>query len=137
MGNEFHVERLGEAEHFSADVTDAERTQRQADKPDAHVLGTLVESCGPGTGQSILDQELAGEGEHERNDRHSHRAADTIGGDDDGDAGLRAGLDIYVIVANAETSDDRQAAALQVCFRGRNGARAESAHRSRQAVAPR
>jgi hypothetical protein len=44
MGDEVHIERLRQAEELGADIADAERSERAANEPDAHVLAAAREA---------------------------------------------------------------------------------------------
>ena len=77
-------------------------------RPRAHVGGLLREACGPLAGQPILDQELAGDGEDQREDGDGHRAAHAVGRDDEGDVVVRAGGNVHRIIAHAEPRDHRE-----------------------------
>ena len=44
MGDELHVEGLGQPEQLGADIADADRAERAADEADAHMLGALGEA---------------------------------------------------------------------------------------------
>ena len=68
VGDEAHVERLGHAEHLGADIADAERAERAADQADAHVVDALGEAGGGLAGQPVLDQQLAGQRQHQGDD---------------------------------------------------------------------
>ena len=110
MRDKAHVEGLHQAEELGADVPDAKRSERAADKPDAHVLAAAGEARGSFAGQAVLGHELAGQREHQGDDRHRHRTADAVGRDDEGDAGLGARLDVDGVVADTEARDDRKPA---------------------------
>lgn len=53
-------------------------------------------------GQPVLHHQLAGQGQHEGDDGDRDRPADAVGGDDEGDAGLGAGLHVHRVVADSE-----------------------------------
>ena len=102
MGDELHPERLQQAEQLGADIADADRAECAPDEADAHMLAPPGKACRTLARQSVLDHQLAGERQHQRDDGHSHRPADAIRRDDEGDAGLGASLDIHGVVADAE-----------------------------------
>ena len=108
-----HVERPGEAEHLGADVADAERAEGAADEADPHVLRAPGVAGGGLAGQPVLDHQLAGQRQHQRQHRGRDRPPDPVRGDDEGDPGPGAGLDVDGVVADAEAGHHREAAALR------------------------
>ena len=50
----------------------------QADEADAHVIGTPGKARRRFTGELVLDHQLAGQGEHQGDDRNRDRAADAV-----------------------------------------------------------
>ena len=108
VGDEGHVERLGQAEHLGPDIADADGTERLADEARAHVGGFLREARGPLAGQPVLDQQLAGDGQDQRDDGDGHRAAHAVGRDDQRDVVVRAGGNVHRIVTHAEARDHRE-----------------------------
>ena len=111
MGDEFHVERLRHAEDLSADITDAERPQRTPNKSNTHMLRALVESVRSLASQRVLGEQFAGQRQHEGDDTHSNRPSHAVGRDDQSDPGIRAGLDVDGVVADAEAGNDSETTA--------------------------
>ncbi len=110
VGDEFHIERLGEPEHLGANVADANGPERSPDEPQAHVLRPPVEPRGTHARQAILDHKPAGESEKQGEDGYCYRTANAVWSYDQGNGGLGQGADIDVIVTDAEARDDTEAA---------------------------
>ena len=73
----------------------------------------FASSCKTGRGfprQPVLDDELAGQRQNERDDRNRDRSAHAVRRDDERDPRLRASLDVDRIVADAEAGDDSEPA---------------------------
>ena len=103
---------------LGADIADAERAERAADQPDAHVVGALGEAGGGLARQPVLDHQLAGQRQHQRDDRDRDRPADAVRRDHQRDPGAGAGLDIDRVVADAEAGDDGEPSALRHALGG-------------------
>ena len=82
VGDEVHVERLRQAEHFGADIADAERAERRPTSPTPMMVGALGEAGAALARQPVLDHQLAGQREHQRDDRDGDRPAHAVRRDD-------------------------------------------------------
>ena len=102
-------------------------------RPDAHMVGALGEAARRLARQPVLGQQLAGQRQHEGDDRDGNRAAHAVRRDDQRDAGIRAGIDVDRVVADAETGDQRRAVRFSARCRRRNDGRAGSARRNPRA----
>ena len=128
MGEEAHSEGRREAEHLRTDVADAELAQRTAGEAHPHLVAPPRPARRPHAGQPVLDDQPAGERQHEGQHRHGHGPAHPLRRDDERDAGRRAGRDVDIVVADAEARDEAQAAAR------RDAARIEAGRQQDQGV---
>jgi hypothetical protein len=54
--NKVHIERLSQAKQLSADIADADRTERAADETNSHMIAAARKTCCRLARQFILDQ---------------------------------------------------------------------------------
>ena len=85
-----------------------DRSERAPDEADAHVFASFGEAGRGFAGQPVLDHELAGQRQNERDDRNRHRPADAVRRDGKRDPRARAGLHVDRVVADAEAGDDSE-----------------------------
>ena len=95
---------------LGADIADADRSERASDEADAHMFAAFGETGRGFARQPVLDHELAGQRQNERDDRNRDRPAHAVRRDDERDPRLRAGLDVDRVVADAEAGDDGEPA---------------------------
>lgn len=73
------------------------------------MVDAVRETVRPFACQPVLGHELAGERQHQRDDRDRDRTAHAVGRDGERDSGLRAGLGVDIVVADAEARDEAEA----------------------------
>src|SRR6185312_9749261 len=115
--DELHVEGLQQAKYFGADVADTERAESAAYQPDTHVVRPARIAGGGLPGQAVLDHDLAGQRQHEGEDRDGDGPAYAVGCYDERDARVRASLGVDGVVSDAETRDHAEAAAFRNALR--------------------
>src|SRR5580698_1262876 len=98
-----HIERTKQANCFGCDVSHADSPNDAVTRLTSEMFGTF----GPATlpDLTILHEEAVRECKNQQQDRLRYWAHDSSGGDVYGDAALRAGVEVHIVITNAASAD--------------------------------
>src|SRR5215475_12844934 len=116
MGDESHVERLGEAEKLSADIADTDRTQHSADEANAHMFAANRKTRWTLPGELVLHHQPSGERQNEGHNRHGDGAAHAVGCGRQRDVCGGTRGHIHRVITDAKAGDDTQPTVLGCAF---------------------